>query len=138
LLANDSLARLTAPNDGPDLNSRLIILPSVAADKLQVLAVDISAGHSNPASKRYLVLLTSCHPRPSPSKVIPNPRGFGGVRDLLFGGMAVASAALIGGIIWLTTLRPMRRDLQSPTYFRTTGPIQLVYIRNGHMLRLAD
>ena len=60
------------------------------------------------------------------------------MRDLLFGGMAVASAALIGGIIWLTTLRPMRRDLQSPTYFRTTGPIQLDYIRNGHMLRLAD
>ena len=56
----------------------------------------------------------------------------------IFGGMGLASAAFIGAIVWFSTLGPMRRDLVSPTYFRTTGPVQLVYIRNGHMLRLAD
>ncbi|HUK29593.1 MAG TPA: hypothetical protein VLV89_00665 [Candidatus Acidoferrum sp.] len=54
------------------------------------------------------------------------------------GGIGVLSAILIYGISWLTTQRPVRRDLRGTTYLRTTGPIEVVRISSGAMLRLAD
>ena len=57
---------------------------------------------------------------------------------MIFVGAGAASGILISGIQWLFAIRPVQSDLRALSYFRTTGPIQLVYIRNGHMLRLAD
>jgi hypothetical protein len=56
----------------------------------------------------------------------------------LFTGIGVASALLIYSIFWLTARRPVRRDLRGTTYLRTTGPVQVVPISSGGMLRLAD
>ncbi len=56
----------------------------------------------------------------------------------VFGGMGFALAFLVGGFQWLLIIRPIQNDLAATTYLRTTGPIQLVFIRNGYMLRLAD
>jgi hypothetical protein len=57
---------------------------------------------------------------------------------LLFGGLGVATAAMIYGISWLTALKPVRHDLRGTTYLRTTGPVKVVRIASGAMLRLAD
>jgi hypothetical protein len=57
---------------------------------------------------------------------------------LLFGGLGLATAGMIYGISWLTMLKPVRRDLRGTTYLRTTGPVQVVRIATGAMLRLAD
>lgn len=57
---------------------------------------------------------------------------------ILFGSIGVLSAILIYGISWLTSLRPVRRDLRGTTYLRTTGPVEVVSLGNGAMLRLAD
>jgi hypothetical protein len=57
---------------------------------------------------------------------------------LIFGGIGFASAFLIYGISWLTVQKPMRLDLRGATYLRTTGPLQVVPISAGAMLRLAD
>jgi hypothetical protein len=57
---------------------------------------------------------------------------------LLFGGLGVACALLIYGISWLTAQRLVRRDLRGTTYLRTTGPVKVVPISAGAMLRLAD
>jgi hypothetical protein len=57
---------------------------------------------------------------------------------LLFGGLGLATAAMIYGISWLTTLKPVRHDLRGTTYLRTTGPVKVVRIASGAMLRLAD
>jgi hypothetical protein len=56
----------------------------------------------------------------------------------VFGSIGVASAGLIYGITWLTSLRLVRRDLRGTTYLRTTGPVEVVSLGNGAMLRLAD
>lgn len=57
---------------------------------------------------------------------------------IMFGSIGAASAAAIYGISWLTTQRPVRKDLRGTTYLRTTGPVSVVYISGGGMLRLAD
>ena len=56
----------------------------------------------------------------------------------IFGSIGVASGILIYGISWLTVLKPVRHDLRGITYLRTTGPIEVVWIASGAMLRLAD
>ncbi len=56
----------------------------------------------------------------------------------VFGAMGFALAFLVGAFQWLLIIRPIQNDLAATTYLRTTGPIQLVFIRNGYMLRLAD
>lgn len=56
----------------------------------------------------------------------------------IFAGVGLGTAILIGGISWFTTQWPVQRDLRSPTYLRTTGPVELVSIAGGYMLRLAD
>jgi len=56
----------------------------------------------------------------------------------IFSGAGVAFAVLCGGISWLTTQWPVQRDLRLPAYLRTTGPLELVSISGGYMLRLAD
>src|ERR1019366_9069016 len=56
----------------------------------------------------------------------------------VFGFIGVASAGLIYGITWLTSMKPVRRDLRGTTYLRTTGPVEVVSLGNGAMLRLAD
>jgi hypothetical protein len=56
----------------------------------------------------------------------------------LLSGIGVASAILIYAIAWLTTQKPVRRDLRGTTYLRTTGPVQVVRMSSGGMLRLAD
>jgi hypothetical protein len=57
---------------------------------------------------------------------------------IALGAVGVASAILIYGISWLTKQKPVRRDLHGTTYLRTTGPIEVVPISSGAMLRLAD
>jgi len=56
----------------------------------------------------------------------------------IFGFIGVASAGLIYGISWLTSFRLVRRDLRGTTFLRTTGPVEVVSMGNGAMLRLAD
>ncbi len=57
---------------------------------------------------------------------------------MILGGIGVAMAVLIYGISWLTSLKPIRRDLNGTTYLRTTGPVSVEAMRSGGMLRLAD
>lgn len=57
---------------------------------------------------------------------------------IALGAVGVASAILIYGISWLTNQKPVRRDLHGTDYMRTTGPIEVVPISSGAMLRLAD
>jgi hypothetical protein len=57
---------------------------------------------------------------------------------VVLGGVGVACALLIYGISWLTTLAPVRSDLRGTSYLRTTGPVQVVPMFGGAMLRLAD
>jgi hypothetical protein len=64
--------------------------------------------------------------------------GQGAFLLLLFGGLGLATAGMIYGISWLTMLKPVRRDLRGTTYLRTTGPVKVVRIASGAMLRLAD
>lgn len=52
--------------------------------------------------------------------------------------IGVATAIMIGGISWLTVQRPVRRDLTSKSYLRATGPLRIVDISGGAILRLAD
>jgi hypothetical protein len=56
----------------------------------------------------------------------------------IFGSIGVITAILIYGISWLTTIKPVRRDLRGTTYLRTTGPVKIVPMSGGAMLRLAD
>ena len=47
--------------------------------------------------------------------------------------------ALIAGAIWtLTREWPIRRDLRESTYLQTGGPVQLVAVYGGWLLRTAD
>jgi len=58
----------------------------------------------------------------------------------MFPYLAAASLAFglfIGGI-WMLASRPLRRDLAGFTYLRTSGPVQLVGLYGGYLLRLAD
>ncbi len=57
---------------------------------------------------------------------------------LILGGIGVGSAILVYGISWLTSLKPVHRDLSGTTYLRTTGPVSVATMRSGGMLRLAD
>jgi hypothetical protein len=57
---------------------------------------------------------------------------------VIFGLIGVASGGMIYGIWWLTAMKPVRRDLRGTTYLRTTGPVEVVSLGNGAMLRLAD
>jgi hypothetical protein len=57
---------------------------------------------------------------------------------MIFGLIGVASGLMIYGIWWLTAMKPVRRDLRGTTYLRTTGPVEVVSLGNGAMLRLAD
>jgi len=67
-----------------------------------------------------------------------NTPGEGAVALGFLGGIGVLSAILIYGISWLTNQKPVRRDLHGTNYLRTTGPIEVVPISSGAMLRLAD
>jgi hypothetical protein len=57
---------------------------------------------------------------------------------MIFGLIGIASGSMIYGIWWLTAMKPVRRDLRGTTYLRTTGPVEVVSLGNGAMLRLAD
>lgn len=57
---------------------------------------------------------------------------------LIFGSIGIASGIMIYGIWWITAMKPVRRDLRGTTYLRTTGPVEVVSLGNGAMLRLAD
>jgi hypothetical protein len=57
---------------------------------------------------------------------------------MIFGSIGIASGSMIYGIWWLTAMKPVRRDLRGTTYLRTTGPVEVVSLGNGAMLRLAD
>jgi hypothetical protein len=67
-----------------------------------------------------------------------NKRSEGFTFLAIFASIGVASAVLIYGISWLTMLKPVRHDLRGTTYLRTTGPVEVVWIASGAMLRLAD
>jgi len=64
--------------------------------------------------------------------------GEGKVFLMIFGSIGIASGLMIYGIWWLTAMKPVRRDLRGTTYLRTTGPVEVVSLGNGAMLRLAD
>ncbi|MGB6429991.1 MAG: hypothetical protein WBF06_05365 [Candidatus Acidiferrales bacterium] len=64
--------------------------------------------------------------------------GEGRTLALLLSGIGLVSAIMIYGISWLTAQRPMRHDLRGTTYLRTTGPVKVVRVASGGMLRLAD
>ncbi|MGA2097606.1 MAG: hypothetical protein ABSH39_15000 [Candidatus Acidiferrum sp.] len=54
-------------------------------------------------------------------------------------GVFAASLGLVVGAIWLFVVAvPAWRDLRAKTYMRSRGPIQLVSMGNGFMLRFAD
>jgi hypothetical protein len=57
---------------------------------------------------------------------------------MIFGLIGIASGSMIYGIWWITAMKPVRRDLRGTTYLRTTGPVEVVSLGNGAMLRLAD
>jgi hypothetical protein len=56
----------------------------------------------------------------------------------VFAGVGLVSAVMIYGISWLTSQAPVRRDLREKNFLRTTGPVQVVPIVGGYMLRLSD
>jgi hypothetical protein len=56
----------------------------------------------------------------------------------MFAGIGIATAGMIYGLSWLTTQRLVNRDLRGNIYLRTTGPVQVVRMYNGAILRLAD
>ncbi len=64
--------------------------------------------------------------------------GDGKIFMMIFGLIGIASGSMIYGIWWLTAMKPVRRDLRGTTYLRTTGPVEVVSLGNGAMLRLAD
>jgi hypothetical protein len=64
--------------------------------------------------------------------------GDGKIFLMIFGSIGIASGLMIYGIWWLTAMKPVRRDLRGTTYLRTTGPVEVVSLGNGAMLRLAD
>ncbi len=70
--------------------------------------------------------------------VMDKTPGEGGVILAFLAAIGVMSAAMIVGISWLTTGMPLSRDVHGTSYLRTTGPIQVVPIFGGAMLRLAD
>ncbi|MEJ2717942.1 MAG: hypothetical protein P8182_12505, partial [Deltaproteobacteria bacterium] len=45
---------------------------------------------------------------------------------------------LVGGIHLFQRERPVRSDLRASTYLRTSGPVQVVSVSGGRMLRMAD
>jgi hypothetical protein len=51
--------------------------------------------------------------------------------------LPAAPAAVIYALYWLMQ-RSLRRDLRGMTYLRTTGPVKVVWMGRGTMLRLAD
>ncbi len=57
---------------------------------------------------------------------------------IFFSGTGVLCAVLIYGISWLTTQKSVRSDLRGATYRRTTGPVKVVRIGGGALVRLAD
>ena len=66
-----------------------------------------------------------------------------GSRDPLGNTVAVAITisfvALMCLVMWtLGVWLPARRDLREVTYLRTSGPIEVVKLKNGYFLRLAD
>jgi hypothetical protein len=64
--------------------------------------------------------------------------GDGKIFMMIFGLIGIASGGMIYGLWWLTAMKPVRRDLRGTTYLRTTGPVEVVSLGNGAMLRLAD
>ena len=45
---------------------------------------------------------------------------------------------VVGGIHVFQRERPVRRDLRDSTYLRTSGPVQVVSLYGGSLLRLED
>jgi len=56
----------------------------------------------------------------------------------IFGGVGIVTSGLIAGLSWMTSRRPVLKDLNEMNYLRTTGPISVVPMYGGAMLRLAD
>jgi hypothetical protein len=69
---------------------------------------------------------------------VDKTRGEGSTFLEIFSGLGAACACLIYGISWLTALNPVRRDLHGTSYLQTTGPVKVVPMMGGAMLRLAD
>jgi len=71
--------------------------------------------------------MSSSPPSPGAFKALP-----------LMAIMAAFFGAMVFGIWLLQNGLPMARDLRSPTYLRTSGPVQLLSMWGGWMVRLAD
>ena len=67
---------------------------------------------------------------------VSSPSGF---KALPFMAGAALLFGLIVGVIWIFTReRPIRKDLRDSSYLRTTGPVQVVPVYGGWLLRLSD
>lgn len=56
----------------------------------------------------------------------------------IFSCIGIGAALMIVAITWFSMRRPYARDLRSDHFYRTAGPIQVVPIAGGIILRLAD
>ncbi len=56
----------------------------------------------------------------------------------LMGAAALIFALIVGGIYYFTVERLVRKDLADSSYLRTSGPVQVVSVYGGSLLRLTD
>lgn len=56
----------------------------------------------------------------------------------LMGAAALCFALIVGGIHYFTVERFVRKDLGDSSYLRTSGPVQVVSVFGGSLLRLTD
>jgi hypothetical protein len=57
---------------------------------------------------------------------------------ILVSAMSLFFGLIVGGIHVFQRELPVRRDLRDSTYLRTTGPVEVVSVYGGSLLRLAD
>lgn len=53
-------------------------------------------------------------------------------------GVGLSTGIIITALAVLCGERPLHRDMREPTYLRTAGPVELVGLKFGHILRLSD
>lgn len=68
--------------------------------------------------------------------VFPSPGGFGAFPFIV--SASLAYGLLVGGILVFSSLRPLCHDLRESTILRTSGPIEIVQLFGGYLLKLVD
>ncbi len=132
------LSRTAAPSIATAEPSQTIELPlsAAAANAIRVLMRkslrDCFLVFALTAGAPLLVMVVILFFNPS-SLASPN-KVYLAIPVAIFGG----GGLLFGGTVFLTSWLPLRRDLRETMYFATAGPIQIVRVMNGYLLRLAD